>query len=736
MFQRPLVVAVFTTLWAAFAHAEGGEQAAPDKAALQRELQQAFARKDYKTALEKGQALVRLAPDDNAAHYNLACAQARLGRKDDAFASLAKAVEKGYGDAGHMKEDEDLSSLRDDKRFEELAAKAHEAGKRGGWEKGAEIEGVKTIEDLPEGGLRYRVRMSPYATPGKPNRLVVWLHPSGGSMNKTAEGLSKFFNKHGFALLVLTRKQWTGWDGREMNMLVRNTLPEVGKIPGIDAGRPIFMGFSAGGQAALVQWGADPAAVGGLILDAAYPIDLEAFGRGQTKVMPLPGNEAIKKVPMFVLVGDQDGGAKVWKKCEDDWRKAGVPITIEYVAGGRHQWLFGKSQLDTLGKWLEEVAADKLPSDKPAGGSKPPGPEDQNERKDGGSGENGAEKPSGEAKSPNREGRSGSGNAAPERKPEGAGDPAPTPQAAVAAESLLPPKGGWPAKPETGALRLKVEGIDNENAWFLLGVPKPYAPDHAWPLMIVLHGGPGGRPDDLASMFRAGLMQKGAIGVFPMALDSKMLLEWNYPHSGAYLLRILKQLARTYRIDARRIYLVGHSMGGGGAWAEGAVMRDVWAALGPLSGWYKPTPAPPVEWLKDMPIYCLHGKNDAAVPSQRSQLAFDELTQAGIAAKKYTVFTDPKGFGKEQVVYREIQEAGHDIFHPWATLGAKEVGVMVAWMLAQKRERPADLDAAAKALAAWGAKHFQWKPTGSPIGEYSMAEGKSGSAKPSGEKRE
>ena len=49
-----------------------------------------------------------------------------------------------------------------------------------GYRPGKEIAGVKTGEDFPEGGLRYRLRMDPEATAEKPNKLIVWLHPSGG----------------------------------------------------------------------------------------------------------------------------------------------------------------------------------------------------------------------------------------------------------------------------------------------------------------------------------------------------------------------------------------------------------------------------------------------------------------------------------------------------------------------------------------------------------------------------
>jgi len=333
---------------------------------IAQDMHQAFQAKNYQSALEKAQLLVELSPDAGDSHYNLACAQARLGKTDDALASLNQAIEKGYSDLGHMKADEDLASLRDDKRFAELAQKLRDAESKAPFEKGADMEGVKTIDELPDGGLRYRLRMSPTATDEKPSKLVVWLHPSGGSMNNVAERMAPLFIKRGFALLVLTKKQWMGWAGPEMDQLLNKTLPAVDKTPGIDASRPILMGFSAGGQAALTVWEQNPGAFGGLVLDAAYPLDMEKYSRGKPEPLTLPKSDDVKKTPFFVLVGDQDGGAQIWKKVEEPWRAAGVPITIEYVAGGKHQWLFGKSQAEKLAKWLDEIAAGKLPSDAPA----------------------------------------------------------------------------------------------------------------------------------------------------------------------------------------------------------------------------------------------------------------------------------------------------------------------------------------------------------------------------------
>jgi len=56
-------------------------------------------------------------PFDFSARYNLACAQARQGKTDDALASLKRAVEDGFRDPKHLQEDADLELLRKDDRF-------------------------------------------------------------------------------------------------------------------------------------------------------------------------------------------------------------------------------------------------------------------------------------------------------------------------------------------------------------------------------------------------------------------------------------------------------------------------------------------------------------------------------------------------------------------------------------------------------------------------------------------
>ncbi|MGD0089654.1 MAG: tetratricopeptide repeat protein [Planctomycetota bacterium] len=334
------------------------------------EVHTAFEAKEYDKAIQICHKQLELIPNTADPHYNLACAYARQSKKDEALAELAKAVEAGFTDAAHMCEDDDLGPLRKERQFEELAAKA-EARRKSDlekfYDKAGDIAGVKTVEGRPAGGLWWRLRMSPAATPEKPNRLIVWLHPSGGSMNKQAENFSAEFNKRGFALLVPTMKQWMNWSGPELAALMNLTVPDAAKTPGIDPHKPVLMGFSAGGQGALIIYKENPANLGGLILDAAYPIE---YQQGRPAAWNLPQGEEnlapFKKVPFFVLVGAQDGGARLWQDAEKHWGARGVPLTLTIVPGQGHAWLFGKRETDALYTWLEQVGKGDLPGGKSA----------------------------------------------------------------------------------------------------------------------------------------------------------------------------------------------------------------------------------------------------------------------------------------------------------------------------------------------------------------------------------
>jgi tetratricopeptide (TPR) repeat protein len=94
-------------------------------------LGDAYTRKgEFQKGLELDLRLSRLCPDNKLVRYNLACSYALTGQKDKAMTCLNKAVELGYRDVEHLRQDHDLDALKTDPRFQtlikKLSAEQHE----------------------------------------------------------------------------------------------------------------------------------------------------------------------------------------------------------------------------------------------------------------------------------------------------------------------------------------------------------------------------------------------------------------------------------------------------------------------------------------------------------------------------------------------------------------------------------------------------------------------------------
>ena len=63
--------------------------------------------------------LSSLRPDDAIVFYNLACSYALLNQTRAALGALTKAIDYGYDDFEHLKEDTDLDNLLKDEHFQQ-----------------------------------------------------------------------------------------------------------------------------------------------------------------------------------------------------------------------------------------------------------------------------------------------------------------------------------------------------------------------------------------------------------------------------------------------------------------------------------------------------------------------------------------------------------------------------------------------------------------------------------------
>ena len=77
----------------------------------------------YKEGLIVDEKLVQLRPSDPVVHYNLACSYSLMNDVDKAYRSVKKAINCGYSDFDHIRQDGDLSNLWKDQRFQEYLAR-------------------------------------------------------------------------------------------------------------------------------------------------------------------------------------------------------------------------------------------------------------------------------------------------------------------------------------------------------------------------------------------------------------------------------------------------------------------------------------------------------------------------------------------------------------------------------------------------------------------------------------
>jgi len=296
--------------------------------------------------------------------YSKARLAAAQGKKDEAFAHLAKSIEQGMSmDKWLTKDDDLLASIRDDERMAPLVEKSKKAPKyimRSLYERCAPMEGVKSVEGKSETGMAWRIHMSPDATKAKPNRLIVWLHGSGGSGNAYVEPHAPELVKKGFALLVFPQKDWKKWGGK----LISAAIAEAGKVEGIDNRKPVMMCYSLGGQrGAIPMWYTKPGQFGGLIINSAYPLDRKANKEKKMKLHKFPEIEARKDVPILVFVGTRDAGMKIWELAEDAYPKLGIDLSVHYIPNAPHTFLMDKDRLPTILKWLDKVPALDAPQE-------------------------------------------------------------------------------------------------------------------------------------------------------------------------------------------------------------------------------------------------------------------------------------------------------------------------------------------------------------------------------------
>ncbi len=242
-------------------------------------------------------------------------------------------------------------------------------------------------------------------------------------------------------------------------------------------------------------------------------------------------------------------------------------------------------------------------------------------------------------------------------------------------------------------------------------IMKPAGFDAAkkYPLVILLHGA-GERGDDNAAQLKWGgslfsdpkVREKyPAFVLVPQCAKDKKWVEIDWsaevPVAPAdpgstqkMLLAVVDAVQGEFPIDPDRVYLTGLSMGGYGTWDLITRHPARWAAAAPICGGGDKAKAAAA---KGIPTWVFHGAADGVVKPQRSKEMVEALTAAG-----------------GHVVYTEYAGVGHD---SWSSAFSEPN--YLAWMFAQKRGTPAQMDLATSSLTALAMPPAEVFPGSGPL---------------------
>src|SRR5262249_25287152 len=207
---------------------------------------------------------------------------------------------------------------------------------------------------------------------------------------------------------------------------------------------------------------------------------------------------------------------------------------------------------------------------------------------------------------------------------------------------------------------------DGKEAKYVLFVPHDYKGDKPYPLILFLHGagereGGNKAPVDVGigpAIKKMGEKDHPFFVLFPRCAAAPNNWRADGPDAQRAL-AMLDEVQRAYKIDDKRLYLTGLSMGGFGTWSLAGKYPDRWAAIVPICGGGDPKQA---EKIKHIPCWCFHGDADKSVSVDQSRKMIEALKAAG---------------GKPK--YDEYPGVGHNSWDK--AYGTKE---LYDWLLEQK----------------------------------------------------
>jgi predicted peptidase len=222
-----------------------------------------------------------------------------------------------------------------------------------------------------------------------------------------------------------------------------------------------------------------------------------------------------------------------------------------------------------------------------------------------------------------------------------------------------------------GRFELRTVTVQGSAHRFAVWLPPGFDSTRGWPAIVFLHGSgecgtDGERPTriGLGPELTAHPRRWPCVVLFPQKPREDE--EWEARE--ALVLAALRQAAREFRVDERRVALAGMSQGGHGTWTLGARHPEHWTCLAPICGYGEPAAIAPR--VARLPVWAFHGLRDDVVNPDETRA----LVEA-IRAERARLGLDP---GAARLTL--YPDANHGSWDP-----AVAEPELAGWILAQTR---------------------------------------------------
>lgn len=237
-------------------------------------------------------------------------------------------------------------------------------------------------------------------------------------------------------------------------------------------------------------------------------------------------------------------------------------------------------------------------------------------------------------------------------------------------------------KPAGASLTLTAPGQTEDGDFtYHVQLPPEYDPYRPYPTIIALNGSYNSPEQELDFWAGAPVAVNGSEeevrrgqamrhGYITVAVDWQKPHQYDYEYSGREHLAVLTSLRdamRRFSVDADRIYLTGHDIGGEAAWDMAQAHPDIWAGAMP----FIPRPEEEQKYIAHtwenaqyVPLYFVAGELDGRTVSQNAQ-----------------VWNKYLRLGRFDTTLAEFKGRGHEPFHD-------EILQLFDWMSFKKRSGP------------------------------------------------